>query len=151
MNTKQIAILALLPLTLSAAPAQGPATDDAKLLQGVWLPMPVKSQFGGKAFAPTTIATMKLTVTDENYEFVEGPTVDDGQVILRPNLRPKEMDIVGVKGPNAGKTIPAIYRFEHGRLTVCYGIDGHRPKEFRSPKKSMVLLAVFKRDTSSKQ
>lgn len=105
----------------------------------------MKWEFGGSATPPPKMSSMRLTLRDGRYEFVEGPSHDLGRLALKPSQRPKEMDIVGVKGPNAGRTIPAIYRLQGDRLTICYGLDGHRPKAFVSPKKSIVLLVVFLR------
>ncbi len=126
-----------------------PFSDDAKLLQGVW--SPAKWQFGGSATPPPTMSDMKLTLKDAQYEFLEGKSLDAGRFAIKPGQTPKEMDIVGVKGPNAGRTIPTIYRIQGDQLTICYGLDGHRPTSFVSPKKSMTLLVVFSRKPSVKR
>jgi uncharacterized protein (TIGR03067 family) len=112
-------------------------------MQGEWVP--VKWELGGSPTPPTTMSAMRLTLKGDQYEFVEGPSHDFGRFALRPGQIPKQMQISGVKGPNAGRTIPAIYHVYRNRLTICYGLDGHRPHTFRSPKKSMVLLVVFSR------
>jgi len=148
MNICLNPVIAIISCVLPVSSPKVPL-DDAKLLQGAWAP--VRWEFGGSAKPPSTIGSMKLTLTDGQYEFLEGPSLDAGGYAVRPDRKPKEMDIHGVKGPNAGHTIPAIYRFEHGRLDICYGLDGHRPKAFRSPKKSLVLLVVFSRTPSLKK
>ncbi len=91
------------------------------------------------------MGAMKLMVRKDQFEFVEGASHDFGHLVLRADKKPREMDIVGVKGPNAGKTIPSIYEFRGQDLVICYGLDGHRPKAFESPAKALVLLAVFSR------
>lgn len=143
MYAKLIALIAISIHALPPANAATTRSDDAKLLLGVWVP--VKWTFGGSSTPPPGMASMKLTLKRGTYEFLEGPSLDAGRVALRSGKKPKEMDIAGVKGPNAGHKIPAIYNIQGGRLTICYGLDGHRPKEFRSPNKSLVLLVVFKR------
>ena len=136
-------IFAILSSALPMAATLAPFSDDAKVLQGVWTP--VKWELAGSATPPPSMSAMKLTLKDAQFEFLEGKSLDAGRFELKPGQTPKEMDIVGVKGPNAGRTIPTIYRIQGDRLTVCYGLDGHRPKSFLSPKKSMILLVVFSR------
>ena len=53
----------------------------------------------------------------------------DEAVKLDSAKKPRAMDIVGTKGPNQGKTIPAIYEFTDTTLRVCYDLSGKaRPK-----------------------
>jgi hypothetical protein len=45
----------------------------------------------------------------------------------------KSMDVIGVKGPNAGMTFPAIYELAADTLRVCYDLSGKkRPTEFKT-------------------
>ena len=57
------------------------------------------------------------------------------------------MTIKGVKGPNAGKTILAIFEHKHqDAMRVCYDISGKAfPKVFRVKAKSMHYLAGYRR------
>jgi len=56
------------------------------------------------------------------------------------------MDIRGREGPNAGRTIQAIYELAGEQLTVCYQLgSGERPSEFKSAKGSQVLLVRYLR------
>ena len=64
---------------------------------------------------------------------------------------PKQMDIAGIKGPNAGRTIIAIYRFKNHQLTVCHGLKGNRPTAFHSAKGSVILLVEFEKSPKSKK
>ena len=60
--------------------------------------------------------------------------------------RPAAMDIHGQEGPNAGRTIQAIYQLAGDQLTVCYQLGaGERPAEFKSPAGSQVLLVHYRR------
>ncbi len=136
------AALSTFAILMCSAPVFGfqkPMVSDANALKGVWTP--VKWELAGKS--PAAVPNMTLTLTEGQYELVEGPSIDSGRITIRPNLKIKEMDIVGVKGPNAGRTIPAIYRFEKDMLTICYGLDGKRPKLFESPKKTLTLLVTY--------
>ena len=59
---------------------------------------------------------------------------------------PPEMDIVGSKGPNQGKKIPAIYELNGTTLKICYDLSGKsRPKEFKTTPDSQLFLVEYKR------
>ena len=60
---------------------------------------------------------------------------------------PARMDITGTSGPNAGRTIPAIYSFDGELLTIAYQLapGAERPAELTSPPGSQVLLVRYKR------
>jgi uncharacterized protein (TIGR03067 family) len=149
MNFESTRLLVLLLGVLTMAVALAKPANDAKLLEGDWAP--TKWTLAGSTTPPPDMAKMKLILKDGQYVFVEGPSVDSGSFTLKADKEPKEMDIVGVKGPNAGRTIPSIYRIKKDQLTICYGLDGHRPSSFDSPKKSMILLIVFSRTTTPKK
>jgi len=54
--------------------------------------------------------------------------------------------IHGEVGPNAGRTIPAIFELSGDRLTVCYQLGkGERPAAFDSKLGPQVLLIHYKR------
>jgi uncharacterized protein (TIGR03067 family) len=56
------------------------------------------------------------------------------------------MDIAGAKGPNQGKTIPAIYELNGTMLRICYDLSGKsRPKEFKTLPASQLFLVEYKR------
>lgn len=138
LTTLSALFVCALPVMAGPKPSK-----DAKAMQGTWVP--VKWTLAGNATPPPDMSAMTLILKDNGYEFIEGPTHDIGSFSLKPDAKPREMDLVGNKGPNAGKTIPTIYKFQHGKLTVCYGLDGHRPAAFESPKKKLVLLVDFAR------
>ena len=135
--------LFLLSLVLVSS-TQSP-TEVPKSIRGTWVP--VKWELAGSTTPPKTMPKMTLTIWRDHYEFVEGPSVDAGQLKIIAETKPAAIDITGVKGPNSGRKIPAIYKLSEDKLTICYGLDGHRPKEFQSPKKSLVLLVTFSRKT----
>src|SRR5690349_9378008 len=98
------------------------AKDDSKKMQGNW--KPVTAELGGKPFPDDILKTMKLVVTDGKYTVTVGEQTDEGRVKLDPTKKPRAVDIVGTKGPNQGKTIPAIYEFTDTTLRVCYDLSG---------------------------
>jgi uncharacterized protein (TIGR03067 family) len=58
------------------------------------------------------------------------------------------MDIVGTKGPNRAKKIPAIYELTDTTLRICYDLSGKaRPKEFKTRSDTQLFLVEYKRQT----
>ncbi len=52
----------------------------------------------------------------------------------------------GVKVPNAGKTLPAIYELDADTLRICYDLSGQaRPKEFKTTEGTKLYLVTYKR------
>ena len=135
-----LAILSLLVLITVTA---GNRPDDAKVLQGTWIP--TKAELGGVGMGSDTLKIITLKIDNGKYE-VTAETLDKGTYTINPDAKPKALDITGVEGPNAGKKILAIYEFKGDTLRVCYNLGpGPRPTEFQSPAGSAYFLATYKR------
>jgi len=120
------------------------ATDDGKRIQGTWKPL--AAELGGKPFPDDVLKTMKLILADGKYTVMVGERPDEGTVKLDATKSPRAMDIVGTKGPNLGKTIPAIYELTGTTLKICYDLSGKsRPKEFKTLPDSQLFLVEYKR------
>ena len=120
------------------------AKDDDKELQGSW--KPVAAELGGKPFPDEILKTMKLVLTDGKYTVTVGQQTDEGTVKLDPAKKPRAMDIVGTKGPNRGKAIPAIYELRDTTLRICYDLSGKaRPGEFKTRPDTQLFLVEYKR------
>jgi uncharacterized protein (TIGR03067 family) len=129
---------------LAQADGAAGAKDDAKKLQGSW--KPVTAELGGKPFPKEVLQTMKLVLADGKYTVTVGQQTDEGTVKLGPAQKPRAMDIVGTKGPNRGKTIPAIYELKGTTLRICYNLGGKaRPKEFKTKAGTRLFLVEYKR------
>jgi uncharacterized protein (TIGR03067 family) len=120
------------------------AKEDGKKLEGTW--KPVTAELGGKPFPDEVLKTMKLVVTDGKYTVTVGEQTDEGTVKLDTAKKPRAMDIVGTKGPNQGKTIPAIYEVTDTTLRVCYDLRGKaHPTEFKTKADTQLFLVEYKR------
>lgn len=58
---------------------------------------------------------------------------------------PGTLALTGTEGPNAGRTIPAIFQLVGDRLRICYGLDGTPPTAFTAPAGQPRYLATYKR------
>ena len=120
------------------------AKDDGKKIQGSW--KPVIAELGGKPLPDEILKTMKLVMNDGKYTVTVGERTDEGTVKLDPAKEPRAMDIVGARGPNQGKMIPAIYELTDATLRICYDLSGKaRPKEFKTKADTQLFLVEYKR------
>ena len=109
-------------------------------LAGRWVPQ--SAELGGVAFPVASFNGATLLLTDSSYDFAG----DKGSYTRVSSTSPAAMDIHGSEGPNAGRTIQAIYQVAGDQLTICYQLGaGARPGAFASPKGSQVLLVHYKR------
>jgi uncharacterized protein (TIGR03067 family) len=130
---------------LALGEGAGKTEDDSKRMQGTW--RPVAAKLGGSELPDEVRKTIKLVVTDGKYAVTVGREgTDEGTIKLDPAQKPRAMDIVGTKGPNKGKTIPAIYELTDGTLRICYDLGGKaRPTEFQSKPETQLFLVTYER------
>jgi uncharacterized protein (TIGR03067 family) len=130
--------------TLARGDQTTPGKEDGKKMQGSW--KPVAAELAGKPFPDEVLKTMKLVVTEGKYTVTVGEQMDEGTVKLEPAKKPRAMDIVGTKGPNKGKKIPAIYELTDTTLRICYDLSGKaRPAEFKSKPDTQLFLVTYER------
>ena len=56
------------------------------------------------------------------------------------------MIIVGIDGPNKGRTFPAIYELTEDTLRICYDLSGaKRPTDFKAPAGTKLYLVTYLR------
>ena len=150
MNRGMILALSIMLLSLSP-PARSQDDDKAKKdradMEGTWVPS--AAELDGEKLPDQAIKSIKLVLKDDNYTVTVGKSVDEGTVPLDTSSDPRGMDIKGTKGPNKGKTIPAIYELKDDTLRVCYNLDGEkRPSEFKTKAGSKLYLVSYKREKS---
>ena len=129
----------LLPAVLATLALAACATARPNLV-GQWAPQ--SAELGGRAFPVSSFAGATLRLTADTYDFAG----DKGSYALLSRRAPAQMDIHGREGPNAGRTIQAIYRVVADQLTVCYQLgQGARPTDFSSSAGPQVLLVHYRR------
>lgn len=135
----RIHVLAVLLSVLAFAGCATTPHGGAKLA-GMWTPM--SAEMGGADYPVKNFESSTLRLTADYYDFAG----DKGTYAVIATKHPATMDILGTEGPNAGRTIPAIFLLQADRLTICYQLGkGDRPVQFASPKGSQVLLVHYKR------
>jgi uncharacterized protein (TIGR03067 family) len=131
MKTRVFAVLAACAIAVAAF-----AAESSTKLDGIW--KPAQAVLGGQPMPPAVLASITLTLRGESYEVVvmteKGRSPDTGRVVFDATAKPEGMTVIGVEGPNAGKSFPAIYALDGDTLRICYDLSGaKRPSEFKSP------------------
>ena len=116
-----------------------PMAEDKNTIEGTWVI--VAAELSGQKL--DSIRGTKLVLTAGRYQYQN----DKGEYKLYPAEAAKAMDIVGLEGPNKGKTLLAIYELDGDKLTICYALTGQaRPKEFKTEAGSRQFLAIYERE-----
>jgi uncharacterized protein (TIGR03067 family) len=73
-----------------------------------------------------------------------GIAADQGTYAVETDA-PNHMTLRGTAGPNAGRTIPCLFKFVDDTLIICYGLSGVRPKNFRTAPSARIYLVTYRR------
>jgi uncharacterized protein (TIGR03067 family) len=118
--------------------------EEFKALQGEWVP--VKAELAGQPMSEAVLKTIRLKLTKNEYDVLVAGKPDKGTWKFDATTNPKSMKITGIKGPNAGKTFPAIYELAADSLRVCYDLSGKKlPTEFKTKIGTKLYLVTYKR------
>lgn len=132
-----VGYLALLPVNFRQT------ADEKKKVEGTWILM--TAELNGRKMSDEGFKDTQLVLTDGRYDYQN----DHGTYKLISSDDPKAtkaMDIVGVDGPNKGKTFLAIYELTGDTLKICYDLAGKtRPTEFTTKAGTMQFLATYKK------
>ena len=109
-------------------------------LEGRW--QPVYAELDGAEAPKMMLDKMEVELTEGKY------TVRFGGVAADHGTYEIEVDTLvlrGVTGPNAGRTIPSIFRFAGGALSICYGLGGTKPARFATAEGQQLYLVNYHR------
>ena len=118
--------------------------DDFSALSGHW--QIVTAELAGEKMPELITHQIELELGNGNYTVrFKGEVADQGSYALGDPSGVQSLMLKGISGTNAGRTIPAIYRFQGAQLQVCYGLDGSLPAIFASKAGSAHFLATYRR------
>ena len=136
-NMKIIKIIPLLISILSCGGHKG----NSGLLDGSWVP--VKQEIGGRVLPENAYKDTKLIISDTIYT-MQAENLDRGVVKYSGN----RMDIFVKEGVNTGKHFTAIFKYDSGRLTICYNLLGSEyPPAFETNGKPLYFLSEFLKES----
>jgi uncharacterized protein (TIGR03067 family) len=109
--------------------------------------LPVEAELAGQPFPTEQLQTMRLTLAGAEYTAKVGDMIDKGTLKLDPAAVPMAMEIIGVEGPNQGKTFLAIYEVVDDSLRICYDLAGEQqPTEFKTELNTQQFLVTYRRE-----
>jgi uncharacterized protein (TIGR03067 family) len=125
-------------LHLHAAPSDHP-------LKGTW--KMVRAELAGEPAHPLLVDNTTIQLTLDRYAvYYNGEIADRGHYTFSFTLGDPHhpLTLRGTNGPNAGRTIPAIFQRKGELLRICYGLDGTTPSVFTSPPNSQFYLVTYR-------
>jgi uncharacterized protein (TIGR03067 family) len=126
----------------------GSFTKRDQRLEGGWLP--VAAYISGEVVPVTELRIARLIFKDGHYQILDHHqrVVDGGEVRVDTETSPPAMDIVGLEGPNAGRTLFAIYELSNNLLSICYDMEdgAQRPRAMQPEEDQILLLITYARD-----
>jgi len=110
-------------------------------LEGTW--QPLYAELGGEEAPKMMLEKMELELVDGKYAVrFGGLTADQGTYTLDAE---GHLSLHGIDGPNAGRTIPGLFKFAGEALSICYGLSGARPAGFATGKDAELYLVNYTR------
>jgi uncharacterized protein (TIGR03067 family) len=110
-------------------------------LEGRW--QPVYAELDGEEAPKMMLDKMEIEFTSAEYAVrFGGMTADQGSYVLDAE---GQLTLAGMIGPNAGKTIPSIFKFSGEQLSICYGLAGARPSKFTTRGGTQLYLVMYQR------
>jgi uncharacterized protein (TIGR03067 family) len=117
-------------------------------LEGAWLP--VAAYIAGEVLPVAELRIARLLINDVVYQILDNQqrVIDRGEVKLDTVANPCAMDMIGLEGPHAGRTLLAIYELSNDLLSICYDMEvgSDRPRSMRPEQDQILLLITYARD-----
>ena len=117
------------------------------MIDGVWIP--VAAELGGQPLSGPPLSALargRLQISQGRYSATFDGQLDEGSLRTDPTEESADLDIQGESGPNAGRTLLAIYRLNGDELETCLSLDGGpRPFSFQTQPGTQQLLVRYQR------
>jgi uncharacterized protein (TIGR03067 family) len=121
--------------------------DSSTALEGHW--QIVTAELAGEKMPDLVAHKIEVELAKGTYTVrFGGEIADQGTYATGPHPTAMGLTLTGVTGTNAGRTIPAIYRFADDHLHICYGLDGAAPEIFATKPGTAHFLAKYRRKPS---
>jgi uncharacterized protein (TIGR03067 family) len=120
--------------------------DSLCRLEGAWVP--VSASVSGKELVVAELRVKYLVLDGHDYSIIDrsNQVVDCGEYLVNDSASPRTIDIVGRDGPNAGRSMLAIFEIKGDQLTVCYDLDGNkRPEDMQVHEDQLLLSITYER------
>jgi uncharacterized protein (TIGR03067 family) len=98
---------------------------------------------GPKPAPKDLVDSMRVTIKGDDLTIRFGEDEKKAKIKADASKTPNTVDIIPADGDLKGKTLPGIYKFEKGELTMVFTEKGERPKEFKT-EGDVVLMKLKK-------
>ncbi len=118
-------------------------------LDGTWVP--IAADVSGQALIVRELRVARFVLDRGGYAIIDRAehVVDSGDYRVDSGALPQSLDIVGLSGPHAGRTMRAIFELEGDRLKVCYDLESaERPHAMRAQEDQLLLSITYVRAAS---
>jgi uncharacterized protein (TIGR03067 family) len=106
--------------------------------------VPVAARVAQSPLVVQELRVRYLLLSSGGYRIIDrsNRVVDGGHYRVNEDHSPATMDIVGDSGPNAGRTLLAVYELRGDELTVCYDLEGAQRPATLEPQSAQPLLSI---------
>ena len=136
-------LLAVSTMSFAAGPFK---SRDEAALEGTWIMASIEQD--GSRLPPEAVRQLATTLSFHSGKYsvsTGGKVTEQGEFSVRAK-RPRQIDMMPVNGPFAGKKVQGIYQLNGESLTVCYSFNGgERPKKFATGYLSGLFMAEYHR------
>ena len=141
-----VALVAVLALVVSAAPAEDAVKKEMAQLEGEWSMQ--SGEADGQSMPKEMVSTGKRVAKDgETTITIGGQVYFKAKFTIDPAKKPKAIDYTMTEGTTKGKTHLGIYELDGDTLKFCFAAPGKdRPTEFTAKEGSGRTFSVWKRD-----
>ncbi|MDP2136389.1 MAG: hypothetical protein Q8J74_00910 [Candidatus Didemnitutus sp.] len=109
-------------------------------LEALW--QPLYAELDGEEAPAEVLQQSELELRRGGYVVrFGGIAADQGTYTLDAN----GLTLCGMVGPNAGRTIPCLFKFVEDTLMICYGLSGTRPEKFQTRQDGQLYLVTYRR------
>ena len=110
-------------------------------IHGTW--KMVSAVLSGEKSPEMVTDNVEIEIAGGTYSVrFQGNVADHGRIEIPDS---GTLQLHGIKGPNQGKTIPALFQHKGDLLRICYGLDGKLPPDFKSEVGSPHYLVLYRR------
>ena len=104
----------------------------------------MSANVSGQELVVSELRVKFLVLDGRDYSIVDrsNQIVDKGEYLVNDRASPLTLDIVGREGPNAGRSMLAIFELCGDRLTVCYDLNGKERPLDMEPRADQLLLSI---------
>jgi uncharacterized protein (TIGR03067 family) len=112
-------------------------------LEGRW--QPLYAELDGEQAPQEVLQQTELEFAAGIYTVRFGGTAADTGSFAVDAEANHQLTLHGAIGPNAGRTIPCLFKFIDGTLMICFGFGGTRPDNFRTAPGTQRYLVTYSR------